>query len=411
MKKVLLLQFIFIVFIFVSSIKANVCSEKMIYDGFENVIDIGIDTTGHYWILTQPSEGYVRLIVDGNQSDQYKEIRGLTFSNDGKRWACFVRDNVTWKVMTNDTIMELFCDNVVNIGFSPNSEVLYYAYKEGSEISFVIGRKKVRGTGATGDIYLSWGAERYAIGAHRGDKYIYQVNGWETPPYEEINPLGFWNDGSFIYIVKIGNNWEIYKDKESISESFMNISEYAMNIWGTAAGFLARRSQSTSVGVLMSDEYYEPLITKSYESVSDLALHPSIDLMAFKARYNNSDMIVMSSTEYAGGQQTGPPQWTHDGSQLVFSACATDCFINVDGRRYNLNQMFDLPTDYAHKPHSKTIAYSTSTSLVVRNLESKALYAGKMMDYIIKPIFSWRHDVYLTLGVIQNRVYLMKCRI
>lgn len=396
---------------FVSASHAQRCNDSLAYDGFEDVASMGIDSTGNYWILTQPTEGYYRLIVNGIQSEQYQNIKHLTFSPDGKKWAFFAKDNVTWYLITNDKKLEIYCDNVVNLGFSPNSEVIYYVYLVGSEHHFVIGNKTIKATGAIGDVYLSYGAERFAIGIRRGGMTYYQLQGWETPQYDDIKPVGFWNDGSFIYIVKIGDSWEIYKDRNSISERFWGINDYAINLTGTVAGFLVRRSQNTSAGVLLSDDYYEPLITKSYESVSSLALHPHIPLMAFKAMDAENYYIVMSNTEYAGGRETGTPKWTHDGSQLFFSGCATDCFVNVNGRRFNLFQMFDMLDNFVMKPGSNTIAYSTSSSFIVRYLETKELVAGKMVDYIITPIYSWRHNAYMTLGLISNRVYLMQCRI
>ena len=414
MKDKLNILFIFVFltlfFALTGQTKAQMCSEKVIIDGEEDVVSIGVDTTGHYWVITRPVEGYYRLIIDGKSTDRYKEFKTFRFSNDGQRWACFARDNVTWNVMTNDTVIPLFCDDVVNLGFSPNSEVIYYSYIIGSQMYYQIGDKNIRGIAGTGEIYVSWGAERYAIIEKRGGKKILKLQNWETPPYDEIRPLGFWNDGSIIYIVNVGNYWEIYKDRESISESYINISEAAMNIWGTAAGFLARRTPTNAVGILLSDEYYEPLITKSYDYVSGLALNPLIDLMAFKARYNNSEFIVLSNTEYAGGTENGNPHWTHDGSELYFSGCATDCFVNIDGRRYNLNQMFDRIDDFVMKPRSKTIAYATSSNLVVRDLVSGTIYAGKMMDYTTKPIYDWRKKSYISLGVISRRVYLLECR-
>ena len=409
--KILLLIGI-IAFLFSTSVelKADMCSEEVIFDGAENVVGMGIDTTGHYWIITSPVQGYYRLIIDGKQSDRFKAIKMLRFSNDGQRWVCFVKDNVNWNIMTNDTLIRLDCDSVLNIGFSPNSEVLYYAYKIGTQVFYKIGnRALIRSIAGTGEMYVSWAAKRYAIGEIRGDRKIYKLQGWETPTYDEIRPLGFWNDGEFLYLVKIGNYWEIYKGKESISETYTNITEAAMNIWGTAAGFLARRSSNDAVGILLSDEYYEPLISKSYESVSGLALNPMIDLIAFKATYNRTNFIVLSSTEYSGGEETGNPHWTYDGSELYFSGCSSDCFINIDGRKYNLNQMFERIDDFVVKPGSKTIAYASGSNLVVRDITSGSIYAGKMMDYVTKPIYDWGKSAYVALGRIANRVYLLQC--
>ena len=395
----------------VSAFSQHRSSEEMIYDGFDQVLGMGIDSTGHYWFVSSSSSGYKSIHIDNWTSEKYESIRNLVFSNDGERWAFFGKDNVSWNLVTNDTAIALFCDDVATLGFSPSSEVIYYSYMQGSEAFYVIGNRTIRGVNATGDIYVSLNAERFAIGGWRGDRKVYTLQGWETPPYDDIKPLGFWNDGSFIYIAKIGNGWEIYKDKEPISEPFLDITEFKLNRDGTVAAFLAKRSQNTSVGILLSDEYYEPLISYPYEHVYGLALHPTLPLMAYVAQENNTEFVVMSNTRYAGGQKTGIPSFTHDGSQLYFPGCASDCFINIDGRRYNLYQMFDMMDNFVMKPGSKTIAYSTSSSLVVRYLETKELVAGMMVDTLIKPIFDWRRDSYVTLGAINQRIYLLKCKV
>jgi tricorn protease-like protein len=72
--------------------------------------------------------------------------------------------------------------------------------------------------------------------------------------------------------------------------------------------------------------------------------------------------------------------------------------------------MFDKIDDFVMKPRSKTIAYATSSNLVVRDLVSGTIYAGKMMDYTTKPIYDWRKKSYISLGVISRRVYLLECR-
>lgn len=389
----------------------NKCSDTLVYYGSDNVAGMGMDSTGHYWIVTVDGLGYKSLIIDAVQVGKFQDVNNLTFSRDGRRWACFVRSNVSWSLLTNDETISMFCDTILSLGFSGNSQVLYYSYIIGSEVNFIVGERKIRGFNATGDFFVSQGGERFALMGYRGTTMVLTINGWETQSFDEIRPFGFMYDGSFLFAGRSGNMWEIYRDKKSITEPLISVKDLRINGDGTVAAFLAKRSQAQAVAMMICDDYTEPMVSKSYDAVEGLAIHPNIPLIAFKASYNSSQYIVLSNTEYSGGETTGTPHFSYDGSQLYFAGCATDCFINIDGQRFNLYSMFNMMDNFAMKPHSQTIAYSSSSALVVRFLGTKNLHAGRMVDQIIDPMYNWRTDEYRTLGIINNRVYLMKCRV
>lgn len=422
---------IFLFIIYMKSFSGNYY-EKLVFDGSENVVSYGIDTTGHWWIAAAGgfSQNYVvrgsigqwyiydsthlgmiRIIIDGIQSKQYYEVTKPVFSPDGKRWAFFGHDNVKWNIVTNDTILPLFCDSVSLLGYSKNSEILYYSYSQGSETIFSIGEKTVRGYNSFGDIFVSYGGERYAIGGYRGDRKVYTLQGWETPPYDEIIPIGFLYDGSFLYAAKNGPYWEVFRDKKVISESFLDIVDYTINSDCNAAGILARRISGDNVAILLSDEYSEPLVSRPYDGVNSIIIHPTLPMIAYKAVSNGNNYIVLSNTEFIGGVSTGKPKFTHDGSQLYFYGCNVDCFINIDGRKYSLYNLIDLSYDYSMKPFSMTIGYSTSTTMVVRYVTTKEQLLGKLSDDITNTIFNWRLDEYQSLGRINNRIFLMRIKV
>ncbi len=404
---VLIVILIFPVFLF----SANLCSDSLVYYGTDSVAGMGMDSTGHYWIVTVDGLGYKSLIIDAVQVGRFIDINNLAFSRDGRRWACFVRSNVSWAVLTSESTIPIFCDTVSSLGFSGNSRELYYSFVIGSEVNFVIGDRTIRGFNATGDFFISQGGERFALMGYRGNTMVLTINGWETQSFDEIKPFGFMYDGSFLFAGRSGNRWEVYRDKKSITEPLINVWDLRLNGDGTVAAFLAKPSQSQGVAIMVSDEYSEPMMSKSYDLVEGLTIHPTIPLIAFKATYNGSQYVVLSNTEYSGGETTGTPHFSYDGTQLYFAGCATDCFINIDGQRFNLYAMFSMMDNFAMKPRSQTIAYATATSLVIRYLGTKNLHAGKMVDQIISPMYNWRTDEYMTLGIISNRVYLMKCRV
>ncbi len=400
-------------FLLVSTVKSysDKCEDYLVLSNGESIVQYGIDSTGHWWAVTEPFQGQYRITIDEQESEPFMDITNLTFSQDGQRWAYFGKTNTGWELVSNDSLIILPGTGAGEILFSPDSRMLIYSYFEGMDEVIIWGNKKIRVLNREGRLFSSWGGEKYAFVGKRGDMEVVNINGRESPLFDEIKPIGFWNDGSFVYAARSGDLWEIFFHGEALSQMYMNIFDVAINHFGTVAGILARRSPSEAVGIILSDDYYDPLVGKPYDWVGDLALHPEDELISYKAMINSNYYIVLNNTEYYGGETTGSPHFTYDGSELYFIGCSLDCFINIGGRQYNISSGLDESLHFAMKPGSKTIAYATSATMVVRYLETNQLYAGTMMDELIQPIYNWRTDRYETLGRIGNRLFLMTCRV
>jgi hypothetical protein len=379
-------------------------------DGSEPLVSFGMDSTNHWWALTSPFSESYRLTVDGITTDVYKDIKELKFSPDGNRWACFVQDNVDWHLLTNDTIITIRGNQVGEIQFSPNSNHLIYSYFESEAEYLVYKDKKIRVFNRTGNYILSNNAEKIAWKSNRGNGFTMTVNGIDGEVFDDVLPFGFWYNAQLLYAIKNGDLWEVYKGEEVISESYSNIFDIKINILGNVAAFLATEQSSKRIAVLISDEYYEPLISNKFDQTYNLKLHPYLPMMAYNAKYHGQDLVLLNTAEYYGGSEsTDQPYFTHDGEDLFFLGCDLHCFINVNGRKYPMNSELDINRKFAKKPSSNTLAYSTGTSMIVRNIENNELFAGMMVDEIIPPRYNWRTDRYETLGSINNRLYLMTC--
>ena len=59
--------------------------------------------------------------------------------------------------------------------------------------------------------------------------------------------------------------------------------------------------------ILFSDEYYEPVVGKPYDGISNLALHPHIALYAYNAFEGVRSYVVFNSSEYSGTKYTSKP--------------------------------------------------------------------------------------------------------
>lgn len=401
---------IFVLCISYVTLNADNYREKMLLDGSEKLVNYGIDTTGHWWALTEPFAGNYRLYVDGKAGDEYKEIKNLTFSPDGTKWAYFARDNVQWFIVENNEKRVLPGNLAGEMLYSNNSQQLIFSYFNGEEETVSYGGgKTMRLYQRAGNIYTDYSGYRIAFSGNRGNKKVMNINGWETPQYDKIIPIGFWYDGKFLYAASNGGLWEVYKNDESLTEMFTDISEVAINRFNDVAAIVGRRSSGKSVALLFSDKYYEPLIGKPYDQVYNLILHPEAPLIAYNATLFGQNMVIYSSTEFYSGQETSKPYFTPSGGDLYFMGCNIDCFVNVNGREYDIGTTLPTGLPLAKKTNSNTVAYSTSTTIVVRYIDREKLITGRIIDGIINPIYNWRTDSYETLGNIKDRLYLMTC--
>ncbi len=403
------MRLIFFLLIFVSfvELRADLSRDYLLLDGTEEIHNIGMDTTHHWWAVTKPFTGQYRLIIDGIRSESYAELTYPVFSPDGERWAFFAKDNVQWYLVTDDSVMILPGTDPGAMEFSPNSQHLVYSYYEAGDEYIVWKNRVIRVYQRFGRYYLSNNSERIAFIGKRAGGYVINVNGKESIPYDTVIVAGFWYDGRIVYAGRNGFSWQVYKGEESITDPYINIRELTINLYGTVAGCLASSMSGQTQGVLFSDEYYEPLITRPYPVAANFILHPELPMMAFSAEYEGEEIVVLNATEYAGGEDTGYPHFTYDGSELYYVGCRIDCFVNINGRRYDVYTGLTWQKDIAVKPKSRTIAYCTSTSLVMQYLDRKMNVAGMMVDATIDPRYNWREGRYETLGILNNRLYLM----
>lgn len=408
--------FFLILFLFINGSfesYSNRCSDTLMLDGSEQLVSYGIDTTGVWWALTKPYSNSFRMTINGIQSEPLLDVRSFEISPDGDNWAFFGRDNTQWNIYTKDKKIPVpSTAEPTELRFSPSGKVLAYAYTESGLETIVYGDKKIKVYQRDGRFFLNYWGNRIAFTGYRSSKKTIVIEGKESQLFDDIIPIGFWYDNTFMYVGKNGNQWEIYQSEKNISEALKFIGDVSINRDGTCAAVTAGRFSNDMVAFLISDDYYEPLIGKPYDAIEGLVLHPFLPMLAYKARISSKELIVFSSTEYSGGSTfTGNPMFTHDGAELYFLGCDFDCFFNVSGQKFNLNESSMSNINYAKKPNNLTVAYSTSSALVVRYLQNKELVAGKMVDFTVQPIYNWRSGQYEALGVINNRLYKMVCKV
>ncbi len=391
------------------AIAADRCGEVMILDGSEIVLKYGMDTTQHWWAITQPFTGMARITIDGEASEAFNEVTEPVFSPDGNRWACFVRDNHSWYVMTEDSVIFLDCNLPGELVYSGNSQVLAYSCFTGTVENITLGETHFAVSNRTGNLFVNWDGTGYAIVGSRGDKKVININGRESTIHDDIIPLGFWHTGEMVYIAADGNLSEIMKNEKAFSEKYPAITEAAINLFGTCLGAAVRVSSDKMSSLLISDDYTEPLIGAQYDAVSAIRLHPSLPLIAYNAVQNLQNLVVLNTSEYFGGKNGSSARFSYDGSEMYFIGCDIDCFISINGKKYSVMSGLNLGANYAYCPQKKAIAYATSSSLMVRDIERNELFSGMMVDEVIQPRYNRRTGRFETIGRISDRLYFMVC--
>ncbi|MBL7999171.1 MAG: hypothetical protein JNL32_11090, partial [Candidatus Kapabacteria bacterium] len=213
-----------------------------------------------------------------------------------------------------------------------------------------------------------------------------------------------------MYAARSGTQWRVYRGEEEIAGVFNNITEAACNLSGTACAVLASQGIGM-VAILFGEEFNQPLVSRVFDRLDGLALHPSQAIYGCRAMMNGVWLLVMNGAQYGSGQlNNGRPYFTHDGAELLHFGCDTDCGLSINGKRTLLNMNLNPEIQYARKPKSETFAFTTTTSLVFRKVEKNDLWVSYMCDETSLPRYNWRTDSYEALGRINQRLYFLSCK-
>lgn len=406
------LGFCFFAFIllFPSVLWNKKCKDYLLFDGSEKLVNYGIDTTGNWWILSQPYTNEYRYIINGVQTNTYKSVLQIVFSTDGEKWLFFGKDNTNWNLVLPDTTISCVAQEIVDFGFAPNSQNYYYAIRNGNQTTVYYNNKIDNIINFLGKIYTNQTGNKIAFVLRRGELEHLVVDGIETEAFDEIKPLGFWNDDSFVFAARRGFLWEIYRGSKPITEQFSQLIDMKINLEGTVAAFLIRNTAGNAYAVLYSDEFNELIYSKPYDAVSHLALHPTEALISFSATKNLANYVVYGGVEYPLGEFSAIAKFTFDGSEIYYLYCNIECYLYVDGKRFALPLNLNPENIIARTPNTPTIAYSNSNSMVMYDYNNNIQYSGMMVDSIVAPIYNWKTGEYEALGSIGNKLYLLTCK-
>lgn len=386
------------------------CIDYILLDGSERIINYGLDTTKNWYAITEPFPNRYRLIVNGDELQSMLNVSLPIFSQDGNRWAAFAQDNSGWMLFTEKDMYAFNATDVGDIVFSEDSKVVAYSFFETNLEVIKLNNQEFREYRKKPGLWIDHDGDQVAYVIENANQEMLKVNGKQINSFDKITPVGFWEDGDFIYVGQFGNYFQVYKGKEALSETYYNVPDIKINRKGDVLAYIAYMINKRYVAKLISDEFREPLISQRYDMISDLVLHPTAAIMSYSAVLYNAFTINMNLTEYFSGEANSTPAFTWNGDELFFLGCRINCFLSINGVSYNTQANFPVDRYYAHKPNSMTFAYSTGSTMVVRYLEDGDMRAGMMVNETIEPRYNRFEDRYETLGSTNNRLYLLTCK-
>lgn len=388
-------------------------NEIQLLDGLDSLIAFSIDTTGHWWAVTSPFSNKYRIIIDNQEGPVIDDSQSLVFAPGGLGWSYIC--NINNSIYLVDEIGETYLEKATDMGevfYSPDGTQRAFSYFIENIENIILPFRKIEVQNRKSDLFIDNTGKSFAFTANRLNKFVININGWESSLYDEIIPIGFWHTGEFIYAVRNGSIWDIMQGKKTLGESFAKIIDAKININGTVCAVLVQLNTGKCMSIMYAEEYLDPIYGKNYNDVWGLALHPIYPLIGFVATdASNKTYVVQNSTEYFTEGKLSAPYYSYDGEELIFIDEGNfNPYININGRRNAVYLNMDAETVIAKKSKSPTFAYSTATTLLVQYYETNKYYTGYMTDNTCETIWNWRTGEYQTLGEIRNRLYLITCK-
>lgn len=411
--RILCEYFIAMLFITCAPVLAqNKCSSEQLIDGSEPLIAIGLDTTGHWWAITSPYSKRYSMMIDGKKGIDVDSLSQPVFSPMGENHAYGMLRNGIWSIITKDSTISLGAGRPGIMTFSRYGVFAYSVFEGQSEILHIIKEGEHSShqlLNRLGEVQLSFDGSSWAYRSKNASGIVMILNEKEIGRYEECILSGFMMDNSLIHAGKQGNIWRLFKNEEELlSAPFLQ----HLHINQTGNAIACSYGMGTRMsGWLYSPDFVQPLETMAYDRIDQIVMHPFEPLMGLLSARAGMNFIVMNTAEYDAGINVGQLRFTHDGKELfALGDAQQDPFMIVNGQKFTQKNALDINRPYALAPETGTFAYATSSALMMQRMSDSFTFAGMMADYVTAPIFHHANKAYQSLGIVNNRLFLMSCR-
>jgi len=394
----------------ITTLYAQNCEERQLLPGDEHLIDHGVDSTGHWWAITQPYSSFYHLVVDGKRYGPYTEVMKPIFANDGTTWASSAIVNSIALIVTPEKIVRVNGTGVNTMFFASQAPALCTVTRRDSLVTFSSPTRSVQVLFPVGQYTSDQKGEHLFYVGQRGAIQSLVSDGVEGVTGERIQLAGAWSDGSPVYTVQNGPAVSLFIGGRGIVTNVKSITDVHVNRFGTALAFVCDRSAGAVFACKYTDEMNEPWFGPPCDAISQLVLHPYDALIAYYGIRDLGRHVYYDAADYPAGLETGRIVFTNDGSTMVYLSRDGDDYISFNGRRYRMSSRVSVGAAIAVHPTSSVLAYATSTSIVMWDVEQSGFKLGKMCDRVSDAVYVRTSNSFQSTGQFNDRLYLLTCR-
>jgi len=400
----------FLVLASLSTMQAQNCEELQLLPGDEHLINHGVDSTGHWWAITQPFTSFYHLYVDGKRFGPYSEVGKPVFSNDGSTWASVATINTIVRIITPERAIPVSGTGVEALFFASQTPVLYTVTRRDSLVTFSNGKTSVQVLFPVGSYAADPQGEHLYYVGQRGTVQALVQDGVEGVTADKIELAGIWSNGLPVVAVQNGPSSSVQIGTRSIVSNILGVRFLHVNRFGTALAFVCERSGGSVFACKYTDEMNEPWFGPPCDIISQLVLHPFDALVAYYGIRNLSRSVYFDAADYPAGLETGLIVFTNNGSTMAYLSRDGDDFISLNGRRYRMSSKVNVSAAIAVHPTIPVLAYATSMSIVMWDIEQSGFKLGKMCDRVSDAVYVRKNNAFQATGQFNDRLYLLTCR-
>lgn len=393
-----------------ATIVAQNCEEKLLLKGDEHVVAHGVDSTGHWWAITQPFTQFSSLYVDGTAYGPFSEVQQPVFSADGTAWTAIARVNNVGTIVTASGLTSIPSAEVVTAFYASAAPVCWVVVRRDSTVTVSNGAQSYSVIGATGAFATDpFGQTLYYVG-QRGASQCLVRNGVDGITAESVQLGGVWNDGRPVVAVRNGQLVSLMLGSTELLAHARTIQNIHVNRTGTVLAFECERSPGVWQAYCYSDDMNEPWFGPSCDMINDLTLHPTDAIVAYYGVRGVTRSVYYNAAEYPAGLETSNIIFSGDGAVMAYLSRDGDDYICLNGKRYRMSSKVSIGARLAIHPTLPLIAYATSASIVMWDVEQSAFKLGKMCDAVSDAVYDRRANAFRSTARQGERLYLLTCR-
>ncbi|MCO6467008.1 MAG: hypothetical protein J5I53_10370 [Bradyrhizobiaceae bacterium] len=385
------------------------CTDELLLAAKGTLVKYDIDTTGHWWAITQPFERYQQLVVDGEDYGTWDSVEVPVFAYDGSRWAARVVRSGEYAIVTEtDTLRRT--KPVSGVRFAAQGTQLWWIEHEGNVSTITDGDRTYTTTYPIESIHLDPMGVAVAWVERRPELSVLMRNGAEIARAQQLTLYGVWNDLQCLYSTSTANQTTLFVGETELASDIKRMFKVTVNPMATVVAWQSADAIGQVRTYLYTDTYAQPWEGPVVDSPDQqLALSPFDALVAYRTIRHGAKLVGYNSAMYPGGQQTSPPVFSHDGAVMVYCSKDNGDYVVVNGKRLVVKAGVPTTDLVAVNPSGTSVAWCSGTTLVTVDLEFSRMQMGMMCDTMGRAIYDWRTGTFKALGVMSGRLYLLTC--